>query len=330
MRDENIIVGAMAALVRNYADLPFDAATNGETAARVISRTAGALQEAGFALRLLREMNADQRQTLHEQGRLPRDQRAAAVLLPLEGSASVALAGTEHVTILSRRPGNALAEAVADCLTVEDCLSRRVSFAFDEQLGYQQAQPETLGTGLQAALVLHVPLLLRQNRLRDVMGELEAQGLRVSFTGMQGMRPRGELLTVGNRCSLGRTEQEICQQVLQGAEKLIRLEKELRQKEAEPSLKLADRISRAHGVAKHARLLGDVEFWFIWSDLRLGAQLQLLPLTVEQVDALLPEMMDGHLRSYAEEHLEGEALDECRSARVRELLYDIPLDNAEA
>lgn len=333
MREDAIIVGAVAVLTRNYEDLPFDAAANADTAGRVISRTAGALRGKGYTLHLLREMAEDNRQALVERGQIPMEMAAehqtGAVLLPLEGAASVALCGAEHVSVISRRRGGELAEAAADCLAVEDHLARRVSFAYHEQMGYLQARYEGLGTGLQAGLVLHLPMLMRAKRMPEVLRELDAQGLRGRPCGLVGNRPRGELLEVCNRSAIGRTEQEICQLVQQGARKLMQMEAELRRNAAQPeSLKLQDRLSRAHGLTQSARLISEEEFWCIWSDLRLGAQMELLPLTTEQVDALLPEMMEAHLRSYAEEALAGEALDACRCSRLRELLYEIPLEDA--
>ncbi|MBQ2952933.1 MAG: hypothetical protein IJE07_05195 [Clostridia bacterium] len=332
MREEDVIVGATAVLTRNYADLPFDAVSNAETAGRVISRTAGVLHGNGFTLHLLREMTADNGRALAEKGQIPAEMAGAAknpaVLLPLEGNASVALGGSEHVFIMARRHGSALPEAVADCLAVEDQLSRRVSFAFDGQMGYLQASAEMLGTGLRAALVVHVPLLVRANRLPEALRALEEMGLRGRFCGMMGKRPRGDLLAVENRCAIGRTEQEICQLIQRGAEKVLCMEAGMRQQAAEAnSLRLTDRLCRAQGLTRSARLISEIEFWCIWSDLRLGAQMELLPLTVGQVDALLPEMMDAHLRNYAEEPLAGEAMDECRCNRLRELLYDIPMEN---
>lgn len=334
MHDEAIIVGATAALTRNYADLPFDAAVNPDTAGRVISRTAGALQEEGYTLRLLREMNEDHRRTLVERGHISGEGLAqpqtGAVMLPPEGPAAVTLGGTEHVAIRSRRRGGALQETVADCLRVEDSLSRRVSFAFHDRLGYLQACHEGLGTGLHAGLVMHLPLLMHDKRLPAVLRELAEQGLQGRPCGLvAGKHTPGCLLALSNRSAMGRTEQGVCQLVQQGAEKLLQLETELRREAAEStSLRLRDRLHRAQGLTQSALLMDAPEFWRVWSDLRLGAHMALLPLTVEQVDALLPEMLDGHLCSYAEEHLAGEALAACRCSRLRELLYDIPLEDA--
>ena len=62
------------------------------------------------------------------------------------------------------------------------------------------------------------------------------------------------------------------------------------------------------------------EFYQMYSNLRLGATMGLLPLSVQKVDEVLDQAQDAHLCIYAGETLSGQALDAARADRVRELL----------
>lgn len=332
MGHDSIIVSSAVILTRNYADLPFDAVTNAATAGRVVSRTANALQGAGFTLHLLREMSEDNRAALVEARQIPPQlltaAETAAVLLPVEGAGCVSVGGMEHVCITVRHRGDALLRALEEAFLVEDRLSGGATFAFDEALGYLQADHTRLGTGLTASVMLHLPMLMRERRLMEIIASLKQAGLQARIRGGTSDNLHGDLLEISNGPALGMTEQEICQRVLGEAQRLCEQESEARRKALQENpLKLEDQVARSLGILRCAKLLGQTEFRLMWSEIRLGAALNLLPLSVEQVDALMPQGLDAHLRNYAEEPLDGDALDACRAARVQELLEENPLSS---
>ena len=323
-----VIIGASVQLARNYPDLPFDLSAQDEASTLVIARTSAALEDAGYALRLLREMSEDNRQTLAESGLITRQllaaEKTAAVLLPEKGPATVMLGGENHVTIVSQ--GKSLAEASAACFAVDDRLSRRVRFAFDEELGYLASQPSRIGTGMRAALRLHLPMLVREKQLPEARKAAEEAGALLYGLYPASGKPAGDVLEISNAMAQGRTEAEITDLVEFAAKRLCDMEKELRMKAfKENPVRMKDRVCRALGIMKSAHLLGADEFWRLWSDVRLGAEMELLPVRTAQVDALLPEAFPAHLRNWAQDSLAGEKLDGCRAVRVRELLADVTL-----
>lgn len=325
--NEEVAIWSRAMLTRNYPDLPFATADRPADAGRVISRTVAALEDNDFALQLLQSMAENDRQVLMEAGQanaaLLKAAQTSAVLLPVDGTASMMLAGRDHLTIVSRQPGLALPLAAEDCFHVEDQLSGRVEFAFDDALGYLTSQPAQLGTGLHLSVRLHVPMIIRARQEGSIASILRPQGMRLYAVAMDGDKPEGDMLEIANIGALGRTEQELCQLLTDAVGKICQTENELRQREREEhAATLEDRVFRAQGILRSARLMTEAEFWRLWSDLRLGAAMELLPMQLWQVDALMNEAKPAHLRSYAEEDLNGEALDACRAARVREMLEE--------
>lgn len=323
-----IIIGASVQLARNYPDLPFDLSARDEASTLVIARTSAALEDAGYALRLLREMSEDNRQALAESGLITRQllaaEKTAAVLLPEKGAATVMLGGENHVTIVSQ--GKSLAEVAAACFGADDRLSRRVRFAFDEELGYLASQPSRIGTGMRAALRLHLPMLVSEKQLPEARKVAEEAGTLLYGLYPASGKPAGDVMEISNAMAQGRTEAEICDLVVSVAKRLCEMEKELRMKAfKENPARMKDRVCRALGIMKSAHLLGADEFWRLWSDVRLGAEMELLPVRAAQVDALLPEALPAHLRNWVQEPLSGEKLDGCRAIRVRELLAGVPL-----
>lgn len=325
--NDAVVIQSGVTLTRNYPDIPFDTSGDPEAAALVISRTAEALESSDFVLQLLRGMSENDRLVLMERAlankALLQAARTSAALLPLEGSAGVMMGGSDHVLIACNQPGLALSLAAEACFSVEDRLSRRVNFAYDEALGYLTAHPSLTGTGMRASIRMHVPMIIRARQEGGIASAVRAQGIRLYALGMADEKPEGNVLEIANIGALGRTEQEICQALTAEANKICQMEAELRSRELqEHPVALEDRVFRALGTLRSARLLSEAEFWRLWSDVRLGAAMELLPLSVGQVDALMNEVKPAHLRSYAEEALTGEALDACRASRVRELLEE--------
>ena len=85
-------------------------------------------------------------------------------------------------------------------------------------------------------------------------------------------------------------------------------------------VQLEDNIFRAWGILTNARLMQLPECYRQWSYVRLGAALGLVACPLEDLDAMLDQVQDAHLRSYSEGPLEGQALAAARADRIRELL----------
>ena len=304
----DIVLSSRVRLARNYADLPFDLASEPEQAETCILRTLSALRQAGleeqYDLLRLRDMSDVSRRAMEESHLVSRDllrsPETAAVLVKCDSSVSIMMNEDDHLRIQAVRAGDDLLSAAQACFCVDDALSRQNEFAFDQQLGYLTAFPTNAGTGMRASLLLHLPLLTRSKQMGNV-GQMVAK--------------------VGNQVTLGRTEQELITTVEAVGQRLTMMEQNLEEKALTTAkIETEDAVQRAFGILTHARILPRGEFYQMYSNLRLGATMGLLPLSVQKVDEVLDQAQDAHLCIYAGETLSGQALDAARADRVRELL----------
>lgn len=321
---ETIVLSSRVRLARNYEDLPFDLARRPGEAARCISRTTGALGE-GFDLLRLQAMSDVSRRALAESRLISRDllrePETAAVLLNMGSAVSVMMNEDDHLRIQAIRPALDLRGAAQACFDTEEQLSRQAAFAFDPQLGYLTACPTNTGTGMRASLLMHLPMLTHGKQMGDV-GQLVAKvGLNIRGVYGEGSEALGHVYQISNQVTLGRTEEELINAVTAVGSQLCDMESALRDKGLkEGRAALEDLVFRAWGILRHARLMPMKEFYTHWSYLRLGAAMKLLPLPLRLVDAMLDETQEAHLCVYAEEALTGQALDECRAARIRGMI----------
>ena len=326
---DSIVLSSRVRLARNYQDLPFDVAQKPDAAAMCIARTANALrlsgQNAGFELMRLRDMDDVQRKALAEVHLISKDLLrnvdTAAVLLNEMAGVSIMMNEEDHLRIQAMAKGMELQKAAEECFRVDDALSRQVSFAYDEQLGYLTACPTNTGTGMRASLLLHLPMLTILKQMGSV-GQIVAKvGLTIRGVYGEGSEALGNLYLVSNQVTLGRTEQELISAVTAVGHQLTDMERALWDKTfAASPLTLEDTIFRAWGVMTNARIMPLKEFYKHWSGLRLGAVRGLLEVSPQTLDMLLMEAQDAHLQAYAEKTLSGRALEEARAARIRQLL----------
>lgn len=325
----SIVLSSRVRLARNYADLPFDTARSPELSAMCIARTSNALTLAqadeGFDLLRLGDLKEHERGSLEESGLISRDllknPQTAAVLVRRQDGLTVMMNEDDHLRIQAVRPGMDLLTAASACFRVDDALSRQVRFAYDKQLGYLTACPTNVGTGMRASLVTHLPLLTRHKQMGNV-GQIVAKvGLTIRGVYGEGSDALGNVYQVSNQVTLGRTEQEIISAVTAVGHQLNDMETAVREKDmAENRTPLEDSVFRAWGIMKYARQLTMEEFFKYWSAMRLGAAMGLLPVSLELVDAMLQQAQPAHLQAYAEQELQGAALNEARASRVRGML----------
>ena len=324
-----IVLSSRVRLARNYQDLPFDVANKSDAASMCVARTANALrlsgQDAGFQLLRLRDMEDVQRKALAEVHLISKDllrnPDTAAVLLNEAAGVSIMMNEEDHLRIQAIARGMELQKAADECFRMDDALSRQVSFAYDEQLGYLTACPTNTGTGMRASLLIHLPMLTILKQMGSV-GQIVAKvGLTIRGVYGEGSEALGDVYKISNQVTLGRTEQELISTVTALGNQLAEMEQALRAKALmDGSVPLGDVIFRAYGILTNARLLPLNEFYEHWTNLRLGVAIGILDLPIDRVDDLLDLTQPAHLCVWAQEDLTGQALDEARATRVREAL----------
>ena len=329
MMRNDIVLSSRVRLARNYEDIPFDVSQRPEFAAVCIARTVNALRASetgrGFEFFRMKEMSDASRQAMAESRLISRDllntPDSSAALVRAEDAVSVMINEDDHLRIQAIRPEMDLLSAATACFRVDDALSRQVSFAFDEQLGYLTACPTNTGTGMRASLLMHLPLLTKGKQMGNVGQLVSKVGLNIRGVYGEGAEALGNIYQISNQVTLGRTEQELIATVTALGNQLCDMEKALRDKALrEGRIQLEDVIFRAWGILRGARLMPLEEFYQHWSNVRLGVAMGMLKLPMALVDALLDHAQNAHLCVWAEEALTGAALEEARATRIREML----------
>lgn len=246
------------------------------------------------------------------------DRRGKAVLLSQDESISIMVNEEDHLRIQVMGEGLSLKQAAETADRLDTLLGERLDFAYDPELGYLTQCPTNLGTGMRASVMLHLPALTESGAMPRIAGDLSKLGLTLRGSYGEGSRIVGAVYQLSNRLTLGLTEQEAIDNLAAITGRLLAQEREEREKLA-ANIVIQDRIYRAAGVLKSAKMLSGSEFSQLLSYLRFGLAVGLLGgVTQEELNALSVQAQPATLMAQAGESLDQTQRDIRRAALARD------------
>jgi protein arginine kinase len=284
--DGEIVLSSRVRLARNLRDLPFPFLANDSQTEEVLRQVGDVCRKhpepfAAFSFMPLKEIPAPLKQVLVEERLISplliREPRNSALLLHTADDISIMVNEEDHLRLQCLLPGLQLETALQEAGKYDDLLEQELDFAFHEEWGYLTACPTNVGTGLRASVMVHLPGLVLTGQLGRVLSAVTQVGLAVRGLHGEGSEMGGNLVQISNQVTLGQSEEEIVRN-LHGVTRQI-LEQEMQARRLllnEGEDFIADRVNRALGLLRHARLLSAGEAIQHLSDVKLGVDLGLL------------------------------------------------------
>ena len=228
----------------------------------------------------------------------------------------------DHLRLQALRGGFQLAAAWRDVDQLDEEIGARLPYAFHHEFGFLTSCPTNVGTGLRASVFIHLPGLVLTRQIRKV---LEGMGqLGVTYRGLygEGSKIVGNFFQISNQTTLGKTEEDLIDQLEVLVGRVIGYEKQARSvllREA-PNV-LEDKVWRAYGLLRHARSLPFEEMMNLLSGVRLGVSLKLLDSPrVDVISRIMIRAQTAHLARSAGRRLDETDADAFRAGYVRRIL----------
>jgi len=242
------------------------------------------------------------------------------LVLGLEGTLSIMVNEEDHLRMQCLFPGLQLHEGYRTTSNVDDALESTLDFAFSEDQGYLTACPTNVGTGLRASVMMHLAGLRLIGQAGRVLSALSQVGLAVRGLYGEGSEATGNLFQISNQITQGVSEEEIINNLSMVVKKLIDQEHDAREMLLNnSSLKLEDRVNRAWGILASARMISSSEALELLSEVRLGAELKLIPgVDTQSLNLLLVEIQPAYLQQHAGKELDAQERDRLRAEVIRE------------
>lgn len=312
--DSDIIVSTRVRLARNLEKYPFPNRLNEEGKTKVLDELKDAVLGSGstlaksFNYTAMKDLSPEEKQALSEKHLISVEmakQDMGGVLISEDENMSIMMLEEDHLRLQIILGGFRLKDAWELADKVDNVIEENVSYAFSEEFGYLTACPTNTGTGMRASVMMHLPALTITNNMNNIISSASKLGLTVRGLYGEGSKAYGNLYQVSNQVTLGVSEEEIISSLENIVKQIEKLETDARNKLKE-NHEFADKLWRAYGTLKYARIVSSSEAKALISEVILGKnmgiidieeKMPLISLMVETEPALI---MNGEKLSPAE------------------------------
>jgi protein arginine kinase len=330
--ESEIVISSRIRIARNLRHQPFPMLATNQQAKEVMEQLtevsrSGKLAPVGeFETILLSELTELDKRVLVEKHlispSLANESRCGAVILSENESVSIMINEEDHLRIQCLYPGFQIKEAWTLASGIDDIFEEAADYAFDEKRGYLTTCPTNVGTGIRASVMMHLPALVLTNQINRILSAVTQVGLAVRGLYGEGSEALGNLFQVSNQITLGQSEHEIIDNLYSVARQIIEHEKAARNRLLQESrIRIEDRVRRSYGILAYASIMDSKEAAQRLSDVRLGADLGILPVVGPQVlNELLVMTQPGFLQQTFQEKMSPEQRDFRRAELIRKKL----------
>lgn len=243
----------------------------------------------------------------------------SALIISSDESVSIMLCEEDHIRLQVMKAGLALEEAFDIADKIDNVLDAKLKYAFDERIGYLTQCPTNLGTAMRASVMLHLPALTRCGQISRLANTVSKLGLTIRGAYGEGTQPGGDIYQISNQITLGITEETAIANLKSIVLQLVAQERAAAAEMIKNPVE-EDKIFRALGVLRNARLLSTDEFMELISVVRLGAARGVLETNLEKLNELIVSMQPATVSVMNANADTPSQRDVVRAAAVREAL----------
>lgn len=319
----DIVVSTRIRLARNIAEYPFPNKLNTKSRMELNNVIKEALESDNkYNLRFLemRTLARFEAASMAERHiispEFASDLDGRALMLSPEEDISIMLNEEDHIRLQVMKSGFALDEAYSVANEIDDVLGAKFNFAFDERIGFLTQCPTNLGTGMRASVMLHLPALTLSGQIHKLINTVSKLGLTFRGAFGEGTNAVGDMYQLSNQITLGISEEFAIKNLKAITLQLCAQERTARE-EMLKDVGTEDRIFRAYGLLKWARLLSTKELMENLSFVRLGSVTGKINIPIETVNELMVSMQPATINARAGQKLPTQERDAVRATEVR-------------
>ncbi|RLL40780.1 protein arginine kinase [Oceanobacillus piezotolerans] len=330
--DSDIILSSRIRLARNLANTPYPLFAEEEK----LEKVKGFFQDnfthtslgnyKNFEFIPIRDLSAIEKKVLVEKHlispHLTKHTQESAVLISENEQVSIMINEEDHIRIQLYFPGQQLRLALDNAFRVDDWLEEKITYAYDEDKGYLTTCPTNVGTGMRASVMMHIPALVMTRQINRMMPAISQLGLVVRGIYGEGSEALGNVFQISNQITLGKSEEDIVDDLESVVNQLVELERNARSLiMKESGIALEDRVYRSYGTLAYSRIIESKEASSCISNVRLGIDLGIIENTSRNIlNELMVLIQPGFLQHYAKKTLSTNERDVLRSSLIRERL----------
>jgi len=328
--ENDVVISSRVRLARNIAGHRFisraSPAEREELAEKLRAAVSQAVPAPDRHYYDLTQMPPVDRQVLVERHLISRelaDAEGPRGALVAEGeTVSVMINEEDHLRMQALHGGFELDAAWEHINHIDDAIEACVPYAYDPHYGYLTACPTNVGTGLRVSVMLHLPALSMTRELQRVFAAAAKIDFIVRGLYGEGTQGHGDFYQLSNQKTLGRSEKEILGNLDVVIPQIVRYERKVRSALfTEHRTQVEDRVGRASGILRNARMISSEEAIHLLSQLRLGIILGIVgDIDMLVINQLFILTRPAHLQKHEGRELDAQERDKTRASHLRKCL----------
>ncbi|MBI1882732.1 MAG: protein arginine kinase [Chlamydiae bacterium] len=330
--ESDIVISSRVRLARNVVGFPFSHWATEDEMEDLLNTVEEAIQknppsEKYLFLRFT-DLTDIERKILLERHLVSREHIQSklnrAVAIGNDEQVSIMINEEDHLRVQVLTSGFQLNNALKLVNHVDDLLENDLEYAYSPYFGYLTACPTNVGTGIRASVMIHLPGLVLQRQIDQVLQAITKLGLTVRGWYGEGSEASGNLFQISNQTTLGKKEEEIVEKLAKIIQQVVEHERSARKILVKKDLsKIRDRIGRAFGILKYAHQISSGETMNLLSALRTGIELGVLKgVDIKIINELFLLTQPAHVQKILGKKLSQKDRDEKRADLIRKLLRD--------
>ncbi len=330
--DSDVIISSRVRLARNLSRYPFphrmDIQQSRQAAEEIVQAfyLDDAERKRHYLLVDLDTLSREDGLALAEKRLISEDLASAGqnhkAIISRDETVSIMINEEDHIRIQSMQAGLRLEQAYEAAAQAALVLEQTLSLAYSDKYGFLTACPTNTGTGMRASVMAHLPALTMTGKIKNTIDGLIKLGFTVRGHYGEHSKSQGNLFQISNQLTLGISEEDLINDLKRMLQQLIEQERDIRREvyRRQPIV-LEDKIMRAFGVLKSARLISNEEAAGLLSDLRLGLALGLLSgLQETDINRLYAAIGPASIQKAHGQAMSSEERDQARAKVIRGLL----------
>ncbi|HLR74305.1 MAG TPA: protein arginine kinase [Virgibacillus sp.] len=330
--DSDIVLSSRIRLARNFADVVFPTIADQSELEKIRVFVEEEYAQQSFRsydhleFVSMRDLSSIEKRVLVEKHlispHLAKYAQVSGALISANEKVSMMVNEEDHIRIQIYFPGFQLTNALEEAFEVDDWIEEKVNYAFDETKGYLTSCPTNVGTGMRASVMMHLPALALTKQINRMVPAINQLGLVVRGIYGEGSGAIGNLFQISNQITLGKSEEDIVEDLQSVVRQLIDHEREARSRIMEQSsIQMEDQIYRSYGVLENSRIIESKESAECLSNVRLGIDLGVIKNVSRNIlNELTVLTQPGFLQQYAKKVLTPHERDVLRAELIRERL----------
>ncbi len=304
--ESEIVFSSRVRVARNLADHLFPARATVAEKKEIMTDVVAAVKTIPRFRRCsvlkIEELPAIDKQLLVERSLISRElanrKAGSAVILDSKGIVTIMINEEDHIRMQALLSGFRPGECWKIISDIDDQLESQLGFAFSPQSGYLTACPTNVGTGIRVSAMLHLPGLILNKQIDQVLQAVAKLHLAVRGLYGEGSDAFGNFFQVSNQITLGKSEEEIIEVLEKVVGQVITTERNARKALLNTGADvLYDRVGRAYGILSNAHVITSKEAIDLLSTLRMGIDLRIVKeLAKQAVNELFVLTQPAHLQ----------------------------------